>query len=246
MLKPLDIVGLSVTVEWQTGVVVPIFKKGDWRVCSKHTAQPPWKSLFQGAGKEAPANCRCTSPRLSLVTILFVIFMDRISRCSRSEESVRFGDLRIASLLFADDVVLWATSDRDLAAECEAVGMRVSTSKSEAMVLCQKTVECSLLVGSELLLQVKEFKYLWVLFTSEGKMEWEMDRLVQCLHYAGAVPVCCGKEGAEPEGKAFDLLVHLHSNPHLWSRALGSDQKNEITDTSGRNVFPLQGGSAQP
>jgi len=47
-----------------------------------------------------------TPPRLSLVTILFVIFMDRISRRSRGEESVRFGDIRIVSLLFSDDVVL--------------------------------------------------------------------------------------------------------------------------------------------
>jgi len=68
--------------------------------------------------------------------------MDRMSRCSRGEESVRFGDLRIASLLFADDVVLLATSDSGLqhalgrfAAECEAVGIRVSTSKSEAIAL---------------------------------------------------------------------------------------------------------------
>jgi len=74
--------------------------------------------------------------------ILFVIFMDRILRRSRGEEGVRFGYLRIASLLFEDDVVLLAISDPDLqhalgrfAAKCEAVGMRVSTSKSEAMVL---------------------------------------------------------------------------------------------------------------
>jgi len=50
-----------------------------------------------------------TPPRLSLVTILFMIFMDRISRRSRGEESVRFGEL-----LFADDVVLLASSYRDL------------------------------------------------------------------------------------------------------------------------------------
>ncbi len=50
MLKALDIVGLScltslfnvrwssgtVPVEWHTGVVVHIFKKGDWRVCSNY------------------------------------------------------------------------------------------------------------------------------------------------------------------------------------------------------------------
>ena len=64
------------------------------------------------------------------------------------------------------------------AAECEVVGMRVSTSKSEAMVLCRKTVECSLRVTSELLPQAKEFKYLGVLVTSEGKIEREMDRRI--------------------------------------------------------------------
>ncbi|XP_065817852.1 uncharacterized protein [Labrus bergylta] len=54
--------------------------------------------------------------------------------------------------------------------------MRVSTSKSEAMVLCRKKVDCSLQVGSESLSQVEEFKYLGVLFTSEGRMECEIDR----------------------------------------------------------------------
>ncbi|KAI3355814.1 hypothetical protein L3Q82_004221 [Scortum barcoo] len=70
--------------------------------------------------------------------------MDRISRRKRSQgpEGVRFGNHRISSLLFADDVVLLASSSQDLqhvlerfAAECEAAGMRISTSKSEAMVL---------------------------------------------------------------------------------------------------------------
>ncbi|KAK0151078.1 Craniofacial development protein 2 [Merluccius polli] len=92
---------------------------------------------------------------------------------------------RIGSLLFADDVVLMASSDRDLqlsldrfAAECEAVGMRISTSKSESMVLNRKRVECTLRVGDEILPQVEEFKYLGVLFTSEGRMEREIDRRI--------------------------------------------------------------------
>ncbi len=117
-----------------------------------------------------------------LSPILFVIFMDRISRRSRGEESVRFGDLRIASLLFADDVVLLASSHCDLqhalgwfAAECEVVGMKVSTSKSEAMVLCRKKLDCSLWVGSELLLQAEEFKYLGVLLT---RIESEIDKRI--------------------------------------------------------------------
>ena len=100
-------------------------------------------------------------------------------------EGVRFGDGRVSSLLFADDVVLLAPSNSDLqlllgrfAAECEVAGMRISTSKSEAMVLDRKKVACPLRVGGELLPQVEEFKYLGVLFTSEGRMEREIDRWI--------------------------------------------------------------------
>ena len=123
--------------------------------------------------------------------ILFVIFMDRISRRSRGEEGLQFGVLRISSLLFADDVVLLASSDCDLqhsldrfAAEGEAAGMRISTSKSEAMVLSRKPMDCLLRVGNESLPQVKEFKYLGVLFASEGTMEREIGRRIGA---AGAV-----------------------------------------------------------
>ncbi|KAI3376739.1 hypothetical protein L3Q82_000006 [Scortum barcoo] len=56
--------------------------------------------------------------------------------------------------------------------------MRISTSKSEAMVLDRKRVACPLRVGGEVLSQVEEFKYLGVLFTSEGKMEREIDRRI--------------------------------------------------------------------
>ena len=94
-----------------------------------------------------------------LSPILFIIFMDRISRHSQGVQGVRFCDLRIGSLLFADDVVLLASSDRDLqlsldrfAAECEAAGMRISTSKSKSMVLNWKRVECT----DEILPQVEE------------------------------------------------------------------------------------------
>ncbi|GAA6099878.1 uncharacterized protein LOC111191400, partial [Tachysurus ichikawai] len=56
--------------------------------------------------------------------------------------------------------------------------MRISTSKSEAMVLSRKRVACPLQVGGELLSQVEEFKYLGVLFTSEGRMERKIDRWI--------------------------------------------------------------------
>ncbi|TWW81722.1 hypothetical protein D4764_01G0015370 [Takifugu flavidus] len=50
--------------------------------------------------------------------------------------------------------------------------MRSSTSKSKAMVLNRKKVK------EEILPQVEEFKYLGVLFTSEGRMEQEIDRRI--------------------------------------------------------------------
>ncbi|KAK0155020.1 Craniofacial development protein 2 [Merluccius polli] len=133
-LKALDVVGLSwltrlcsiawtsgaVPLDWQTGVVVPLFKKGDRRVCSNY---------------------------------------------------------RGITLLSLPDRDLQLSLDR-FAAECEAVGMRISTSKSESMVLNRKRVECTLRVGDEILPQVEEFKYLGVLFTSEGRMEREIDRRI--------------------------------------------------------------------
>ncbi|KAI3354038.1 hypothetical protein L3Q82_018597 [Scortum barcoo] len=89
----------------------------------------------------------------------------------------------LVRIAMADDVVLMASSGQDLqhvlerfAAECEAAGMRISTSKSEAMVLDRKRVACPpSQVGGEVLPQVEEFKYLGVLFTSEGKIEREID-----------------------------------------------------------------------
>ncbi|TWW78261.1 hypothetical protein D4764_11G0003820 [Takifugu flavidus] len=54
--------------------------------------------------------------------------------------------------------------------------MKISTSKSEAMVLNRKKVECLLQVKEEILPQVEE--YLGVLFTSEGRMEQEIDRRI--------------------------------------------------------------------
>ncbi|TWW81643.1 hypothetical protein D4764_01G0014580 [Takifugu flavidus] len=84
-----------------------------------------------------------------------------------------------------DDVVLLASSTCDLqrsldrfTAACEAAGMKISISKPEAMVLNWKKVECLLRVKEEILPQVEEFKYLGVLFTSEGRMEREIDRRI--------------------------------------------------------------------
>ena len=64
--------------------------------------------------------------------------------------------------LFADDLVLLASSNRDLqfVAECEAAGMRNTGTylSSEAAVLCWKRVECPFWIENEFLSEVKQFK----------------------------------------------------------------------------------------
>lgn len=47
-------------------------------------------------------------------------------------------------------------SVKQCAAECEAVGIRISSSKSEAMVSCQERVACPFQFGDKLLPQVKK------------------------------------------------------------------------------------------
>lgn len=69
-----------------------------------------------------------------------------------TKEGVWFGDHRIFSLLYADNVVLSSSSSQDLQPELgrladECKGMRVSTAKSKAVVRDPRKVVCSLWVG---------------------------------------------------------------------------------------------------
>lgn len=63
--------------------------------------------------------------------------------------------------------------------------MRISTSKSEVMVLSWKRVECR--VGEELLPQVDKFKYLGVLFMSEGRMGLKRNGAASAAMWTSAV-----------------------------------------------------------
>jgi hypothetical protein len=113
-----------------------------------------------------------------LSPLLFIIYMDRIARRSQGEECVMIGDVRVKSLLFADDLVLLASSESDLqralerfAAECVVAGMRISTSKTESLVVSRSPVQCALHVSGASLKQVEKFKYLGVVFTSYGNRD---------------------------------------------------------------------------
>ena len=82
------------------------------------------------------------------------------------------------------------------------------------MVLSQERVERPLWVWDEVLPQEDQFKYLWVFFMSEERVEQVTERWISAAS-AGiqTVLVCGGAERAEPEGKTLftspSLLVPL-------------------------------------
>ncbi|KAI3376749.1 hypothetical protein L3Q82_000352 [Scortum barcoo] len=153
--------------------------------------------------------------------------MDRISRRSQGPEGVRFGNHRISSLLFADDVVLMASSGQDLqhvlerfAAECEAAGMRISTSKQirghgsrpeKGGSALSRWVERSCLKWRSSSIsgscsRVRERE------RSEREIDRRMDWCSAVRSYAVGVPDRRGEEGAESKGEALDLPVNLRSH----------------------------------
>ncbi|KAK3515689.1 hypothetical protein QTP70_028465, partial [Hemibagrus guttatus] len=238
-LKSLDVVGLSwltrlcniawrlgtVPLDCATGVVVPLFKKGDRRVCSNYRGitllslpgkvysrvlERRVRPLVEPRIQEEQCGFRPSRGTLDQLYTLhrvlegswefaqpvhmcFVDLEKAFDRVRRDflwkvlwEYGVRGPLLRaVRSLYNRSRSLVRIASCLDLqhalgrfAAECEAAGMRVSTSKSEAMVLDRKKVACTLQVGGEVLPQVEEFKYLGVLFTSEGRMDREIDRRI--------------------------------------------------------------------
>lgn len=76
---------------------------------------------------------------------------------------------------------------------------------------------------------MEEFKFLRVLFTSEGK--------AVCTD-ALSVPMSRGEGEAKPKGEPRLLQFGLRIRPHLWSQALGNGQKNKIADTRRTQRLP--------
>ncbi|KAK3552087.1 hypothetical protein QTP70_034035 [Hemibagrus guttatus] len=113
--------------------------------------------------------------------------------------------------------------------------MRVSTSKSEAMVLDRKKVACTLQVGGELLPQLEEFKYLGVLFTSEGRMDREIDRRIGA---AAAVMRSVYRSVVVKKELSWKAKLSIYQSIYTPTLTYGHDRKGKIPNTSGRNELP--------
>ncbi|CAM1296041.1 Uncharacterised protein r2_g532 [Pycnogonum litorale] len=102
--------------------------------------------------------------------------------------------------------------------------MKISVAKTETLLLSRRPMQCTLHVSGVPLKQVETFKYLGVVFTSDGRRDIELDTRIAA---AGAVIQC--------KRQARRFQISICSNPRLWSRTLGNDRKNAIANTSGQN-----------
>ena len=105
-----------------------------------------------------------------------------MEKLSRTDECITIGRCKISRLLFADDLVLLASSESGLqnvlngfAAACDIAGMKTSTFKTEVLHLSRNSVQCSQQVGGVPLKQMEKFKYPGVAFTSDGSQDEELD-----------------------------------------------------------------------
>ena len=115
-----------------------------------------------------------------LSPFLFIVYMNRIDKCSQADECATIGNCKISRLLFADDLVLLSSTESGLqralngfADACNTSGMKISTAKTEVFHLSRNPDQCVLQENGATLKQVEKFKYLGVAFTSDGRQDEE-------------------------------------------------------------------------
>ena len=126
------------------------------------------------------------------------MYINGVDKFNRADEPVTIERYKINRLLFADDLVLLASSESGLqhavngfASACDIAGMNISASKSEVLHLSRNSVQCSLQVGGLSQKLVEKFKYLGVAFTNDGRKDQELDlrsdkasAVMRTLHYS--------------------------------------------------------------
>ena len=111
-----------------------------------------------------------------LSPLLFIVYISWIDSHSRDDEGVTAGSCRINRVVFADDLVLLAYSEKGLhhavdrfSAACDQAGIKVNTEMAEVLCLSRNPRQCTLQVNDNTLQQVEKYKFLWVVFMSDGR-----------------------------------------------------------------------------
>src|SRR5215475_6598883 len=106
--------------------------------------------------------------------------MDSIMKRCESSGGYTLGQEIINHLLFADDLLLLADDESGLQRapnsfneQCQNAGMKISTEKTEVMVISRTPSQCTLHVSGVPLKQVERFKYLGFTFSSDRRQDRE-------------------------------------------------------------------------
>ncbi|KAI3365324.1 hypothetical protein L3Q82_010414, partial [Scortum barcoo] len=108
--------------------------------------------------------------------------------------------------------------------------LQILVAAEATLVLDRKRVVCPLRVSAEVLPQVEEFKYLGVLFTSEGKMEREIDRRIGA---ASAVM----RSVSVPDRRARSSVIGRSSG----SRAAAPSHREESAEVAWASISDAPG-----
>lgn len=161
----------------------------------------------------------CVEPLQSyLVTlILFITFINIISRPSQGAEGFMFSralDCIAVCCGWCGSVgLIELEPSAGTGLVCSQVWSRWNDDQHlQVWYHMWKKVNCQFLVRNEVLSQVEEFKVFTFLFTSESRMDQEINWKMETL---SAVVML--------KGKTLNFLINLPSNPHPGSRLMATD-----------------------
>jgi len=162
-----------------------------------------------------------------LSPLLFAVYMNWTDTHSRVDEGVGVGSCRINRLLFADNLVLLASSQQSLqhaldrfSAACHRAGMKISTKNTE---LCRSTNprQCMLQVSGTTLQQVEKFMDLGVVaYLTEGGARRLIHGLVKLTQFCLSFIALWSQNGSFQAPQSCLILsfkIGLYSDPYLWS-----------------------------
>ena len=128
---------------------------------------------------------------------LFNIFIDRIVTEARKKfyGSVQLSTGQLEVLLFADDLVMLAETEKALQHNLQELnerldewGMKANWQKTRVMRVGRKHEVCNVKVKGERVEQVKEMKYLGTMISSDGSMDSEVEqRIGMASRMVGAI-----------------------------------------------------------
>lgn len=126
-----------------------------------------------------------------LSPILFLIFMNEIIKdCSEQSKKISVGynkmrNVEISECIFADDIVLLATSERNLQHNLniwmgvlEAKGMRINIDKTKTVLISNEEKEMNISMEMTAVGQVDDIKYLGAVIDRTGKYEEEINNRI--------------------------------------------------------------------